>query len=467
MTHVRSGAIVLPIALAMASMPSAARAESLIDAWGLALPVNARLQAQNLETAAAERNLAAAKQAWIPTVRTYNINAIISSTPKVKVPALAGAAPGAGATAAGAAGMTVPVLGPHQTDLPISFTSASVPIYTGGRIKNTIISAGSQRNVQRSEEFRTMLDLKVTVAEAYISVLRARRNLEVAESNVSQLESFARDITNRKKEGLATRNDELSAEVSLANARLGAIRERNTLEIAWATYNRYLCRPMGTVVPLDELAEDPAVPDLSQVTSQALRGHPELGIAGEAEIQQLTAMALQGRPELTGLAEQARALGAQAESTRAGVRPQASFVGGYFFLGNQISVPQGFGTAAFLLDWTIVDAPTRRRAEALKLQECAALKRRADAAQDIMLQVRTRWLDLQTSRQRVAVSRTAIAQAEENIKVVLDRYRQQLSNNTDVLDAESRRVQSLGNYYGAVYDEALARVRLHRAIGDL
>ncbi len=178
-------------------------------------------------------------------------------------------------------------------------------------------------------------------------------------------------------------------------------------------------------------------------------------------------MALQGRPELAGLTEQARALGAQSETTRAGVRPQASFIGGFFFLGNELMVPQGYGTATFLVDWTIVDPPTRRRAEALKFQETAALKRRDDAAQDIMLQVRTRWIELQTTQQRIVVARTAIAQAEENVNVVLDRYRQQLSNNTDVLEAENRRVQSLNNFYNAVYDEALARIQLHRAVGDL
>jgi outer membrane protein TolC len=74
---------------------------------------------------------------------------------------------------------------------------------------------------------------------------------------------------------------------------------------------------------------------------------------------------------------------------------------------------------------------------------------------------------LQTARQRINVARTTVAAAEENVTVVLDRYKQQLSNNTDVLEAENRRVTSLSNYYNSVYDEALARYRLRRAIGDL
>jgi outer membrane protein len=67
----------------------------------------------------------------------------------------------------------------------------------------------------------------------------------------------------------------------------------------------------------------------------------------------------------------------------------------------------------------------------------------------------------------VPVSRVAVAQSEENNKVVGDRYRHQLSTYTEVLDAETRRIQSLNNFYNALYDESLAFFRLHRAVGDL
>ena len=95
------------------------------------------------------------------------------------------------------------------------------------------------------------------------------------------------------------------------------------------------------------------------------------------------------------------------------------------------------------------------------------MKRRADAAASVALEVRTRWLDLHQARLRVPVARLAIAQAEENIAVVTDRYRQELSTYTEVLDAENRRVQSLTNFYDAIYDESQALFRLHRAVGDL
>ena len=42
-----------------------------------------------------------------------------------------------------------------------------------------------------------------------------------------------------------------------------------------------------------------------------------------------------------------------------------------------------------------------------------------------------------------------------------------MSTYTEVLDAETRRIQSLTNFYHALYDESLALFRLRRAVGDL
>ncbi len=362
----------------------------------------------------------------------------------------------------------LPVLGPGQRDIPVSLTFASLPLYTGGKILRNIDAADAQLGAQRSEEVRTAMDLKLTVAEAYIGVLRAQKNLEVARSNVEQLASFARDVRNRREQGLAIRSEELAAEVSLANARLAEIQARTALESAWATYNRYLCRPLTQVVELDELTAMPPTADWKQLAEEAIKDVPITSAANEEEVQDLTMRAIRSRPELVGLLEQARALGAQAEATRAGIRPQVGFSMGFVYLGNNNFVPQGIGAASFYADWTITDSgATRRRAAAQHQQELATRMRRADTIADIALQVRTRWLDLQQARRRVPVAKLAIAQAEENINVITDRYRQQLSTYTEVLDAETRRVQSLSNFYNAVYDESLAVFRLRRAVGDL
>ncbi|MBV8610667.1 MAG: TolC family protein [Singulisphaera sp.] len=483
----------LAAGLGLAGIPPTLWAENLGDAWAIALGVNQQLQAQQAQSGAAGLNLSAAKSARLPTVRNFTFNAFLTAAPYIQNPftstTATGGSSGRGAGTTNTPGATTgsvpttnagvlsglpsvfPVLGPGQRDLPFSLTYAAVPLYTGGRILRSIDAAGAQVGAQRSEEFRTALDLKLTVAEAYVGVLRAQKDLQVARTNVEQLASFARDVKNRREQGLALRSDELAASVSLANGQLGEIQATTALEAAWATYNRYLCRPLKDMAFLEEL--NPLTPtgdptQLAQLALEAVRASTRVSALDEAEVAALTDQAFRIRPELAGLSEQARGLAAQAAAARAGVRPQAGFAMAFVYLGNNNSIPQGFGAATFYVDWTITDGgASRRRSAALRQQEVAALRRRADTADDIALQVRTRWLDLRQSRQRVPVSRLAVVQAEENINVVTERYREQVSTYTEVLDAETRRIQSLTNFYHALYDESLALFRLHRAVGDL
>jgi outer membrane protein TolC len=60
-----------------------------------------------------------------------------------------------------------------------------------------------------------------------------------------------------------------------------------------------------------------------------------------------------------------------------------------------------------------------------------------------------------------------VQQAEENLRVVRDRYRNGEGTNTEVLDAESLRTVSLSNLDTARYDASLAELTLAHAVGSL
>jgi outer membrane protein TolC len=451
-----------------------ARGENLAEAWRIALNVNQQLQAEQMSSLAAGENVAAARAARVPSIRTTTFDTYIADSPRFNT-TLALSSSGSGtagmtsvAGANGAIPVAFPILGKNQHNVPVSYTAMNVPIFTSGRIQGGIDAARGQLNAQRANEFQTAIDLKLTVSEAYLGVLRAKRNLQLARSNLAQLASFAEDVTNRVQEGVATRNDQLAAEVAHDNAQLREVRAVNSLNNAWATYNRYLCRPPTTLVSLEEIAiptgDDRGGDAIGRATRVAAIASP----SDPAEVEALADLALRTRPELVGLAEQARSANAQSRVAAAGHGPQVLFSGGLIFAGNAALSPQANFVGTFLLDWTPFDGgASRRRSNAFHLQEDALLRRRADAAADIVLQVRTQWNNLQEARFRVRVARHAIIQSEENIRVVRDRYQRQLSIYTEVLDAETRRLESLTNFYDAFYDQALAEFRLHRAVGDL
>lgn len=444
------------------AMAGATRAENLGDAWQMALAANPQLQAQRLNTSAAGLNYSAAQRGWLPKASANAVDVqLLSPTPGISPAAL-----GAGGAGSGSIPATVPfIFGKSQNNIPLSFTSLNQPLYAGGRIRANIDAAGAQQGRQRADEIRTMLDLKLAVAEAYVGVLQAKRNLEVARSDVSRLYSFLRDVKNRQAVGMATRNEELSAEVALANARLREIQTRNAETNSWSTYNRYLTRPLDFTTNLQELG-----PPEPLIAAPAQRELPPPGppAADQAELARLTDQALQWRPELTSLMQQSRSLMAQAEATRAGLRPNVNVGLNYIYLGFNSLSNRDIWAATASGTWNFYDGGVaRRQAQAQEQQSQALLRQRADQAAAIALEVRTRWINLAEARERIAVSRVAVRQSEENVNVVQDRYRQQLSTYTEVLDAEAQRVQSYANFYNATYDAALAWFRLRRAVGDL
>ena len=463
---------------AAVSGPAPAFAEDLRQAWNIALSVNGQLRARQQESLAAGESAAAARSSRGPQLTNTTINTLITPSPSFNSlgPSSMGNNGGnggqnngnnnngSGAIGAGGIGF----FGGGQNDVPVVNTALVQPLYTGGRLRNNVSAAEATLGAMRADELQEAMDLKLLVVEAYVGVLSASKDLAVADSNVERLGSFLDDVRNRLQEGLATRNDELSAEVSLANARQSRIRAQREVSTAWATYNRYLCRPLTMIVPLEELAIAPASGDLDDLTTQALRSTPEFSQSSEAEVHAMTAEALRSRPELASLTQQSLSLGYQAESARSGTRPQVTVNVGHTFLGINSLQPQNFLTSSLFVNWTIGDSgATRHRVAALRRQEYAALSRRSDTLAAIALDVRSRWLELAETRRQIPVAQETIAQAEENVQVVLDRYREGLSTYTQVLDAEALRVQSFNNYYDSVYDGVLAAFRLRRAVGDL
>ena len=280
----------LVLSLVLGVMARDARAENLRDAWTIALGTNAQLQASRQTSAAASQELASSRSARLPQIQTLNAQAFLSNP--VSVPSSSGQPRAASG---------------GQDLFTISAVAAIVPIYTGGRIRNTVASNRAQLNASRADEATTALDLKLEVARAYVDVLRANRGVAVAESNVVSLTAQARDVANLVTQGRGIRNDLLAAQVARANAQQRNIQARNRLSIAWATYNRYLCRSMDTVVPLEELAHERRQPPPRSgdaADTAMLMQDAEPIVVDEAQIQTMVLYAMKNRPELASLAEQ-------------------------------------------------------------------------------------------------------------------------------------------------------------------
>jgi len=405
-------------------------AETLQQAWETALSADRGLRAAQQNTAAASSLVRAAKAARLPGVSLEAGYTILNNEPTTRVEL----------------GGTSQQFAVAEQDSYAYRAMATLPLYTGGRIKYGIEASKAGLDAAGYGEAGEGQELKLRVAEAFTAVLRTTQGLAVANSHVAGLQAHAADVQNLFDQGMVARNDLLAAQVTLADARQQAIRAENAVDITRAAYNRLLGRPLDQVVSLDEISPETASDPLPAVTERALRQRPELG----------------------ALDDQIRALRHQASAVRAETGPQVALTGGFGYQENRYQVYPGQWSAALGVRWNLFDGGVaNHRAAAVDCQAAALQERRDDLATVIELQVRQAWLDIQETRKRVEVTRSAIAQAEENLRVNRDRYTNGLSTNTEVLTAETLRLVSRNNHVNALYDAVLAGLRLKRAAGEI
>jgi outer membrane protein TolC len=83
----------------------------------------------------------------------------------------------------------------------------------------------------------------------------------------------------------------------------------------------------------------------------------------------------------------------------------------------------------------------------------------------VAVEVRQCWLNLRKSREKIPVGRASVAQAEENLRVTTERFKEGVALNADVLDAEVTLLQARTNLTQSLVDMELARARLEKARG--
>jgi outer membrane protein len=425
-------ALVVSLACVAATTTSG---ETLEDAWRDALQADRTLAAARDRIESANADLAGMRATRLPTVSTS-----VGITRWNEVPAFDFAVVGLPTQ--------LPLFGGRSMQL--SEARVSLPIYTGGETGSGIAAASAGVAARESAAEAATQTVKLAVAERYIDVLRAQSALEASDAAVVSLAAHVADVEDRFATGDVARNDALAAAVALADAEQRQFHARSALDLARSAYNRQLGRPFAAPVDLDE-----RLPGLDGTIDGAM---PEA----------IVALALERRSELLATQAQVDALLARSDAAAAAVRPKLFATSSYTFVENEVLNREDFWTVGLGFTWNVFDGGrARRTASALASEARATSREKSDLESWIALEVRGAWLGAGEARERVRVAERAVEQAEENMRVVSDRYRNGESTNTEVLDAERLRSQSISNRDGARYDAALADLRLARAAGLL
>lgn len=339
--------------------------------------------------------------------------------------------------------ITLPAPDPNVYSAALTY---QVPLHSGGRIESQIALA--QANLRGAEAAleRVKHQVVLDVKQAYFQVLLVQAGVEVAARAVTAADENLRVARARVAAGVSPRFDEVQAEVSLANARQGQIRSRNSLALAQHGLNAMMALPLDTVLqPRETMTVVPIRGDAAALVRRALEGRPEL-VEHRARVD----MAL-----------------AAIEIARAGGRPFVALSGGpsYGNPGGSSVTTTGW---AVTLSATVplfdggVTAQRVREAEA-RVEQLREVE--AQIRQGIELDVRRALLNFSSAAEELTAADKAVELAQEGLRIANVRFAAGVSTNLEVVTAQASLSQAEGNRIQALFNVNLARAQLERAVG--
>lgn len=297
---------------------------------------------------------------------------------------------------------------------------------------------------------RTEQEIVFHVVEAYHAVWLADKQLEVAKQAVKTADSILSNSQARFDSGLSVESDLLSTKVREATRQQELIRATHNLSLAHAELNTAMGVAVDSPFHLAGTLDDRPlpVPVLEDAEKSALVNRPDLKRIQSEESAQRQSVSMAKS-----------SFGPRVNAFAGWEMDNPTFLaggGGNNWVGGielQIDLFQGGAKRAEL-----------SRQRALE-QRVAALKQAA--SDGVRLEVRRAYFDMDAGRQQVQVAQTAIAQAQENLRINQDRYEGGLTTITDLLGAEEAARRSQADYWDAVYRYRTSYASLELASGSL
>jgi TolC family type I secretion outer membrane protein len=326
--------------------------------------------------------------------------------------------------------------------------TATWPLYDGGRTWHGWRQAREGREAAALGLTRTRQTVIARTTAAYTAALMARESLAVVERAMAAARAHLAAAATRHAAGLAVKSDWLQAQVRLADLEQQSLAAESGIAVAQAA----LCDAMG--VPLGRRF--------------SLAAELAAGPQPEGPVEQWVAIALNRRPDLRELAAREAMAREEVGKARAAHLPSLALVGDYqvntgdfessgdnYSLGAVVSVTLFAGLG-----------PSAQVAEAeAAVRQFQALRRQAESR--VTLEARRAHALAQSAFQRIAVTRQAVAQAEEAVRIVGNRYENGLLTIVELLGAAAALQQARTLHTQSLHDTALAEVNLRLAAGVL
>lgn len=324
--------------------------------------------------------------------------------------------------------------------------TASVPLYTGGKIESIIDQANLGLSVSELQITAAKQQLKLETSIGYYNVMQCQTLLEVARQTVEDFSAHLKRVQKMYDTGVVPWHDVLQTKVRLANAENNLVKAQNNYDLATYSLNKTIGLPLHSEIKLTEPLTD------KQATST------------DGDI---TAYGLAHRPEIAQTQASIKIEQAQVQIAKSEQRPTVLLTGTMAWADTGFAGTDNKNwTAMVVTQINLFDSGnTKAKVKKAQFGVLAAQKQLRQAQDNISLEINDAYLSIQEAEKRIATNKIAVEEAGVNFKIAQRRYSAGVGTNLDVMDAELALNQAKTNLINALYDYNTSKARLDKAMG--
>jgi outer membrane protein len=391
--------LILLLLLATLLVPAAGRALTIEEGLKIVSETGRDVKIAESNEAVARGSVSLARSAWMPQVNAYGNETWLKYQPMAKF----------------TTGVNTAIV-PTSQDQFLSYgVTANQLLYDFGKTSSSIDAAQYSLKAREIETRRARNLSSLNFILAYYDLLEADKLVIVAAEEVKQYEAHKHDAEVRLSAGVVTRNEVLQADVALADSRQRFLVADNNRSLCASRINSLLIRPLNESVQVEEVTASPSA-----------------GITLDAA----WTVSEEESPEIQVIDASIRAQQESVKAVRSEYLPTLFLSGGYQYQENEYQVHPGNWSLIAGATFNLFAGGATDARVHINASELAGLRTTRDKIVDaVRLEVKGAYLNLQSSAQQIEVTRTAVAQAVENLRLQRLRYQEGVGTATEVLDA--------------------------------
>ncbi len=326
------------------------------------------------------------------------------------------------------------------------------PVYMGGKIRELNNIADYGLSIAREQTELKKSEIIYKTDEYYWQVIAVQEKVKLAKEYKAMLDSLVTDLKNILEEGIITRNELLKAKVKQSEAELSLTKAQNGLILSRMALNQAIGFPLDTTFQLSDTLEEKFYLKIEDnIMEQAINNRSELTILKRNIDMAVSASNIMKSRYLPNVALSANYL-------YLNPNPYNNFkeeFGGDWSIGVTANIPiYHWGDKKYTLD----AARHEKRAAELKYQESTEM---------IRLQVKQTLFSYNESVKKINMTKTALEQATENLKITKNNFEEGILKTTDLLEAQVMWQEAKANYIDAKTEAKLLQTKLKKVSGQL